>query len=97
MGELSLVSERFRLLGARHDVQSREGRPITLDHPVVGSLTLNREKLPIEGGSGGLILAVYHADLGSDDAAKLALLASYALPPATRAEPAPSRGVRSES
>jgi transcriptional regulator with XRE-family HTH domain len=85
VGELSLASERFRRLWARHDVQSREGGAIVLDHPTVGHLRLNREKLPIDGGSGGLTLAIYHADLGSDDAQKLALLASYALPPQPKA------------
>lgn len=77
VGELSLASERFRQLWARHDVQAQEGRPMTLDHPTVGQLSLNREKLAIDGGSGGLILAIYHPDAGSDSAEKLALLASY--------------------
>lgn len=91
VAELSSVSQRFRRLWARHDVQSREGAAIVLDHPTVGRLRLNREKLPLDGGSGGLTLAVYHADLGSDDAQKLALLASYAMP--TRPEATlPSRG-----
>jgi transcriptional regulator with XRE-family HTH domain len=77
VGELSLASDRFRQLWARHDVQSREGRPITLDHPLVGELRLNREKLAVDGGSGGLILAIYHPDAGSESAEKLSLLASY--------------------
>jgi transcriptional regulator with XRE-family HTH domain len=77
VGELSLTSERFRRLWARHDVQAREGRPTTIDHPTVGSLTLNREKLAIDGGSGGLILAIYHPDAGTDSADKLSILASY--------------------
>jgi transcriptional regulator with XRE-family HTH domain len=77
VGELSLASERFRRLWARHDVQAREGRPTTIDHPTVGELTLNREKLAIDGGSGGLILAIYHPDAGTDSADKLSILASY--------------------
>lgn len=66
VGELSLTSSRFRQLWARHDVRDREGAPIELDHPLVGRLRLNREKLSIDGGSG---------------AERLALLASYAITP----------------
>ena len=80
VGELSLADDRFRTLWARHDVQIREGASVTLDHPQVGELTLNREKLGI-GGAAGQLLVVYHADRGSDDADKLALLASYQAAP----------------
>ena len=76
VGELSLASDRFRALWARHDVGLYQGAGVTLDHPQVGEITLNREKLEING-SGGQILAIYHADAGSDNAEKLALLASY--------------------
>ena len=76
VGELSLASDRFRKLWARHDVQVSEGASVTLDHPQVGELTLNREKLAI-GGSGGQLLVVYHADRGTGTAEKLSLLASY--------------------
>ncbi len=89
-GQLSLASARFRELWARHDVQAREGRPMVLDHPLVGELRLNREKLGVDGGSGGLILAVYHPDAGSESAEKLAILASYAARP-TDDRPAPAR------
>lgn len=87
VGELSLASERFRQLFARHDVQTREGMPMQLDHPQVGELTLNREKLAI-GGAAGQLLVIYHPDPGSDSAEKLSLLASYttrALEPASEA------------
>jgi transcriptional regulator with XRE-family HTH domain len=80
VGELSLASDRFRTLWARHDVQVREGVTITLDHPQVGELTLNREKLAV-GGAGGLLLVVYHADADSEPAEKLRLLASYQAEP----------------
>jgi transcriptional regulator with XRE-family HTH domain len=97
VGELSLTSERFRRLWARHDVQAREGRPTTIDHPTVGSLTLNREKLAIDGGSGGLILAIYHPDTGTDSADKLNILASYtAGPPDNDPKTAPTSRGRSE-
>ncbi|MFJ2909978.1 transcriptional regulator [Streptomyces sp. NPDC087228] len=61
VGELSLASDRFRQLWARHDVHAREGTSVTLDHPQVGELTLNREKRAVSG-SAGLLLVVYHAD-----------------------------------
>jgi transcriptional regulator with XRE-family HTH domain len=76
VGELSLASDRFRSLWARHDVGVYRGSGVVLDHPQVGRITLNREKLAING-SEGQILAIYHADAGSDNAEKLALLASY--------------------
>jgi transcriptional regulator with XRE-family HTH domain len=76
VGELSLASERFRKLWARHDVQTREGAAIRLEHPQVGALTLNREKLAVSTTS-GLVLAVYHADPGTAAAEKLGLLASF--------------------
>jgi transcriptional regulator with XRE-family HTH domain len=79
VGELSLSSERFRRLWARHDVQAREGMPTRLHHPQVGDLTLSREKLAI-GGSEGQLLVVYHAEPGTSSAEKMALLASLTSP-----------------
>jgi transcriptional regulator with XRE-family HTH domain len=87
VGELSLSSERFRRLWARHDVQSREGMPARIHHPQVGHLTLSREKLAI-GGAEGQILVVYHAQPGTSSAEKIALLASLAGPAATVAHDA---------
>jgi hypothetical protein len=43
VGELSLASEHFRRLSARHDVAIREGAPTTLRHPEVGEPLLRRE------------------------------------------------------
>ncbi|MFJ9779699.1 helix-turn-helix transcriptional regulator [Amycolatopsis sp. NPDC101161] len=83
VGELSLASPRFRELWARHDVANRRGATVRFDHPQVGELVLNREKLLVSEAP-GLVLAVYHPDPGTDAADKLALLASAALPPATR-------------
>ena len=87
VGELSLSSQRFRQLWARHDVQSREGMPTRIHHPQVGDLTLSREKLAI-GGAEGQMLVVYHAQSGTSSAEKLALLASLASPTATVARDA---------
>jgi transcriptional regulator with XRE-family HTH domain len=78
-GELSLASERFRQLWARHEVRGQRGTPILVDHPQVGEMTLNRDRLAIAGAQ-DLMLIVLHPDLGSSDADKLALLASASLP-----------------
>ncbi|MGW4467851.1 helix-turn-helix domain-containing protein [Micromonospora sp. NPDC004704] len=77
-GELSLASPRFRQLWARHEVRGQRGTPIRMNHPQVGELTLNRERLNI-AGTDNLMLVVYHSDAGSSDADKLALLASAGL------------------
>ncbi|GAA0492935.1 transcriptional regulator [Paractinoplanes deccanensis] len=88
-GELSLASPRFRRLWARHEVRGQTGGPIRMNHPQVGELTLNRERLAING-TDGLMLVVFHPDAGSADAEKLALLASAGLPTAA----APRRAYR---
>jgi transcriptional regulator with XRE-family HTH domain len=80
VGELSVSSERFRRLWARHDVATRAGESTLIVHPQVGELTLGREKLLISGTEGQL-LAIYHARPGTSSAEKLALLASLATPP----------------
>jgi transcriptional regulator with XRE-family HTH domain len=78
VGELSLASENFRQLWARHDVRTYEGvLSVPFDHPQVGDLVLNREKLAITGTEGQL-LVIYHAEPGSPSAEKLALLGSLA-------------------
>ncbi len=77
VGELSLGSEHFRRLWARHDVKALAGASIRLSHPQVGMLALRREKLPL-GDSDGQLLVIYHAELGSDSARSLALLGSLA-------------------
>jgi transcriptional regulator with XRE-family HTH domain len=88
VGELSLASERFRTLWARHDVALRRGAEMKFDHPQVGELRLNREKLSIPEAD-GMMLVIYHPDAGADAADKLALLGSAALAP--RETPANSR------
>ena len=82
VGELSLASELFRRLWARHDIQVREGAPTVIHHPEVGDLTLRREKLAI-GGADGQLLAIYHAERGSETAGLLALMGTLGVPPAT--------------
>lgn len=73
VGELSLASEPFRRLWARHDVKALAGASVRMRHPRIGMLELRREKLPI-GDSGGQLLVIYHAEPGSDSAKSLALL-----------------------
>jgi transcriptional regulator with XRE-family HTH domain len=77
VGELSLASERFRRLWARHDVKALVGAPARLRHPEVGALELRLEKLSI-GDSGGQLLVIYHAEPGSESARSLVLLGSLA-------------------
>jgi hypothetical protein len=77
VGELSLASEPFRKLWARHDVKSLAGATVRMHHPEAGELSLRREKLPI-GDSGGQLLVIYHAEQGSDSARGLSLLAADA-------------------
>ncbi|GAA5706568.1 transcriptional regulator [Streptomyces avermitilis] len=86
VGELSLASPRFRQLWARHDVEACEGAAKHIDHPQVGGLQLNRERLGI-GGTAGQTLVIYHPDPGTDSADKLALLASVTQTRAMRDEP----------
>jgi transcriptional regulator with XRE-family HTH domain len=72
VGELSLSSARFRSLWARHDVRDLQGGTTTVRHPVVGELTLHRDKLPVDG----LLLVLYYPDEHGDSADKLRLLSS---------------------
>jgi transcriptional regulator with XRE-family HTH domain len=75
VGELSVRSDRFRQLWARHDVRPKRGGTGTLSHPQVGPLELRHESLPIPD-TDRQILVVYHAEPGSPTAERLALLAS---------------------
>ena len=84
VGELSVSSERFRHLWARHDVRPCEPAAARLLHPQVGELCLNREKLAVAGGK-GQVLVVFHAEPGTSSAEKLALLGSLASPAITGA------------
>ncbi|MFI9467702.1 helix-turn-helix domain-containing protein [Streptomyces sp. NPDC052492] len=88
VGELSLASAEFRKVWARHDVRPVVDKPIRMNHPQVGELSLTLSKLDVDGPD-GLMLAAYHAAPGSEDAERLALLASLTTQQARRAtEPA---------
>jgi transcriptional regulator with XRE-family HTH domain len=74
VGELSVRSERFRQLWARHDVRPKRSGTTRLEHPVVGPLELSYEKLLIPDAD-RQTLVVYHAEPGSPSAQAIALLA----------------------
>ncbi|MGW2329700.1 MmyB family transcriptional regulator [Streptomyces sp. NPDC001700] len=80
VGELSVRSERFRRLWARHDVQPKRSGLSTIMNPQVGELELRHEKLPVPD-TDRQILVIYHAEPGTPTAERLALLASLAAPP----------------
>ncbi|WP_051325179.1 helix-turn-helix transcriptional regulator [Candidatus Solirubrobacter pratensis] len=87
VGELSVRSEEFRRLWARHDVQPRASGGITpIEHPQVGQLVLRYEKLAIAGGE-GVTLVIYHAEPASSSAHTLQLLASMAASSPGHGEP----------
>ncbi|MCS7478025.1 helix-turn-helix transcriptional regulator [Umezawaea endophytica] len=82
VGELTLASTRFRELWNRHDVSVQRGTSYLFDHPQVGRMRLDRERLDISG-SAGMHVIVFHAADHSPDADALALLRMSALPSGT--------------
>ena len=77
VGELSVRSERFRQLWARHDASPKRSGTILLDHPQVGPLELSYQKLPIPD-TNCQTLVIYHAEPGTPSAQALTLLATTA-------------------
>jgi transcriptional regulator with XRE-family HTH domain len=75
VGELSMHSERFRTLWARHDVKYKTSGTTLLMHPQVGALELHYEKLALPG-TNGQMLVTYHATPGGESFERLSLLAS---------------------
>ncbi|MFF7169214.1 MULTISPECIES: MmyB family transcriptional regulator [Streptomyces] len=65
VGELSLKSERFRRLWARHDVRRREGAMTRLRHPQAGEL----HPAPREAGCHGIRRSAARAGRVPDRAA----------------------------
>ncbi|WP_239159041.1 helix-turn-helix domain-containing protein [Winogradskya humida] len=76
--EMSLKSDRFRQLWARHDVRLSTGGNVRVRHPKVGDLDLLVEKFAVVG-SDGLEALLLHAKPGTPTADALALLSSMAL------------------
>jgi transcriptional regulator with XRE-family HTH domain len=86
VGELSLASEEFRRAWARHDVKPPRGKAVRIDHPQVGEMRLWTSKLETDGTDRVMVI-VYHAEPGTADAERLALLASLTAEPAERPQP----------
>ncbi|GHF18577.1 transcriptional regulator [Streptomyces spiralis] len=76
IGELSLRSEPFRRLWARHDIRRKTQETKRFRHFVVGELTLHYESFTVNSAPGQQ-LVVYQADPGSPSEEALSLLGSY--------------------
>ena len=74
IGELSLHSDRFRTLWAKQDVRQKTSGTTRLNHPQLGPLTLNYEKLALPGAPSQMLIT-YHATPGTPSHDKLQLLA----------------------
>lgn len=79
VGDLSVRSETFARLWARHDVTMHARGDKVLHHPEVGRLELSFESLEVPGEQ-GLRMSVYAAPRGSESYRALQLLASWSLP-----------------
>lgn len=62
--DLSGRSDEFRRLWARQDIKVPTSRPTIFDHPLVGTLELQPERLAILGTEGQLLI-ICHAERGS--------------------------------
>jgi hypothetical protein len=92
VGELSVRSDHFRSLWARHDIRARiSGGTRHIYHPQVGELKLHYENLQISG-TDGQALIIYHGDAGSHTAQALALLATLPAEGAPSSAPAQEAG-----
>ncbi|HEX8866123.1 MAG TPA: transcriptional regulator, partial [Lentzea sp.] len=76
IGELSVKSELFRQLWAKHDVKEKSFGTKVLKHPLVGEMTLQYETLRMPSEP-DLFLSTYHAEPGTPSAQALQLLASW--------------------
>ncbi|QWF85562.1 helix-turn-helix domain-containing protein [Amycolatopsis sp. CA-230715] len=85
VGELSVKSEKFRELWARHDIRQKTHETKRFRHPLVGELTLHYESLTVNSAPGQQ-LVVYQAEPGSPSEEALALLGSFTAPEAVRPE-----------
>jgi hypothetical protein len=78
--EISVHSEWFRQLWARHDVRPKFSHLVMqFDHPLVGELDLHCEKLTVNE-TDGLLLCIFHPEPGSRSAELLKVLGSLATP-----------------
>lgn len=83
VGELSVKSEEFRRWWAEHQVYECTYGSKTLNHPLVGSIHVDYEALPLSGPVSQKLF-VYTASAGSSSQAALDLLASWAATSATQ-------------
>ncbi|MER5553739.1 helix-turn-helix transcriptional regulator [Streptomyces sp. NPDC002793] len=88
VGELSVKSDEFRRLWARHDVKEKSHGVKRLHHPLVGELSLSFETFALPDDAEQSVVA-YHAEPDSASAEALRLLASWGTD-ATRAGTAAS-------
>jgi transcriptional regulator with XRE-family HTH domain len=84
VGELSTVSEEFRVRWAAHNVRIHHNGAKQFHHPVVGALELGYCTLDLPTDGSDLRLTIYTAEPGSASEDGLKLLASWA---ATNAAP----------
>lgn len=91
VGELSLKSDDFRRLWARHDIRGKTAGKKRFRNPMVGELTLAYETFAVNGAPGQLLVA-YHAEPGSESERALTLLGSMVAigDPILREAPAPA-------
>jgi hypothetical protein len=75
VGELSVKSEPFRRLWARHDIRQKTHEVKRFRHPMVGELTLSYESLTVNSAPGQQ-LVTYQAEPGSPSEQALSLLGS---------------------
>ncbi|MGP3947695.1 helix-turn-helix transcriptional regulator [Streptomyces sp. 7N604] len=80
VGELSMKSDDFRTLWARHDVRGKTREAKLFRHPAVGDLDLHYEAFTLNSAPGQQ-LVVYQAEPGSPSADALALLGSLSAAP----------------
>ena len=76
IGELSVKSDLFRRLWARHDVKEKSFGTKVLRHPLVGEMTLSYETLRMPSEP-DLFLTTYHADSKTPSGEALQLLANW--------------------
>ncbi|MER6649094.1 helix-turn-helix domain-containing protein [Streptomyces sp. NPDC000971] len=76
VGELSVKSDEFRRLWARHDVKEKSHGVKRLHHPLVGELALGFETFTLPDDAEQSVVT-YHAEPGSASAEALRLLASW--------------------
>lgn len=79
VGELSIHSERFRTLWAKHDVKVRDEGVTQLDHPQVGPIDLRFQKFVLPESEH--LLVTYHAEPGSPSHDAFRMLAEFASDP----------------